>query len=114
MLYVLAIGVFIGYDMPRQLGKRETGSTVAVPIFGDFLMRSQIDKPIIPFRRPNDIQVIPVHAETGERVSPKDKHAILEIFKPGQRPGGVLIDVVSSTDKKIKPPNGSLSTQGLY
>ena len=35
----LAIGVFIGYDRPRPLGKRETGSTVAVPIFGDFLMR---------------------------------------------------------------------------
>ncbi|MDC1408962.1 penicillin-binding protein 1A, partial [Candidatus Puniceispirillum sp.] len=67
----LAIGVFIGYDRPRPLGKRETGSTVAVPIFGDFLMRSQIDKPVIPFRRPNDIQVIPVHAETGERVLPK-------------------------------------------
>ena len=45
----LAIGVFIGYDRPRPLGKRETGSTVAVPIFGDFLMRSQIDKPNIPF-----------------------------------------------------------------
>ena len=85
----LAIGVFIGYDRPRPLGKRETGSTVAVPIFGDFLMNSQIDKPNIPFRRPNDIHVIPVHAETGERVLPKDKAAILEIFKPGQRPGGV-------------------------
>ena len=47
----LAIGVFIGYDRPRPLGKRETGSTVAVPIFGDFVMRSQIDKPNIPFRR---------------------------------------------------------------
>ena len=33
----LAVGVFVGYDTPRPLGKRETGSTVAVPIFGDFI-----------------------------------------------------------------------------
>ena len=110
----LAIGVFIGYDRPRPLGKRETGSTVAVPIFGDFLMRSQIDKPNIPFRRPNGIQVIPVHAETGERALPKDEAAILEIFKPGQRPGGVLIDVAPASGKKHKARRGSLATQGLY
>ena len=110
----LAIGVFIGYDRPRPLGKRETGSTVAVPIFGDFLMRSQIDKPNIPFRRPNDIHVIPVHAETGERVLPKDKAAILEIFKPGQRPGGALIDVAPGLSNKTMAPNGGLATQGLY
>ncbi len=110
----LAIGVFIGYDRPRPLGKRETGSTVAVPIFGDFLMRSQIDKPNIPFRRPNGIQVIPVHAETGERALPKDEAAILEIFKPGQRPGGVLIDVAPAAGKKNKARRGSLATQGLY
>jgi len=110
----LAIGVFIGYDRPRPLGKRETGSTVAVPIFGDFLMRSQIDKPVIPFRRPNDIQVIPVHAETGERVLPKDPQAILEIFKPGQWPGGVLIDVAPRMDGQAKTTGGTLATQGLY
>jgi penicillin-binding protein 1A len=110
----LAIGVFIGYDRPRPLGKRETGSTVAVPIFGDFLMRSQIDKPVIPFRRPNDIQVIPVHAETGERVLPKDQQAILEIFKPGQRPGGVLIDVAPGMDGQATTTGGTLATQGLY
>ena len=62
----------------------------------------------------NDIQVIPVHAETGERVLPKDKEAILEIFKPGQRPGGVLIDVAPGMDKKTKAPNRGLALQGLY
>ena len=110
----LAIGVFIGYDKPRPLGKHETGSTVAVPIFGDFVMRSQIDKPNIPFRRPNDIHVIPVHAETGERVLPREKGAILEIFKPGQRPGGALIDVAPGPGKKTVAPNGGLTTQGLF
>ena len=77
-------------------------------------MRSQIDKPVIPFRRPNDIQVIPVHAETGKRVLLKDQQAILEIFKPGQRPGGVLIDVTSGMDGQATTTGGTLATQGLY
>ena len=40
----LAVGVFVGYDMPRPLGKSETGSTVAVPIFGDFTGLSICDR----------------------------------------------------------------------
>jgi penicillin-binding protein 1A len=111
----LAVGVFVGYDIPRPLGKSETGSTVAVPIFGDFLARSQIDKPVIPFRRPNDILLIPVHAETGERVLPSDKNAIIEVFKPDQRPGGELIDVPQSLSADTEVPGGgALTTQGLY
>ena len=107
----LAVGVFVGYDQPRPLGKRETGSSVAVPIAGDFLARSQKGRPVIPFRRPNDTLVIPVHAETGERVLQSDPNAVLEVFKPGQRPGGVLIDVPSGT---AAPAANRLTTQGLY
>ena len=111
----LVVGVFVGYDLPRPLGKSETGSTVAVPIFGDFMTRSQIDKPVIPFRRPNDILLIPVHAETGERVLPSDKNAIIEVFKPDQRPGGALIDVPQSgIDNGGTVTGGALTTQGLY
>ena len=110
----LAIGVFIGYDQPRPLGKSETGSTVAVPIFGDFLARSQIDKPVIPFRRPNNTLVIPVHAETGERVLQTDANAILEIFKPGQRPDGTLIDVPAGDGNSNDVPKTGLKTRGLY
>ena len=110
----LAIGVFIGYDLPRPLGKRETGSSVAVPVFGDFVMRSQIGKPIIPFRRPNNVQVIPVHAESGERVLPKDQQAILEIFKPGQRPGGVLIDMAPGMSGEASSTGQTITTQEIY
>ena len=95
----LAVGVFVGYDTPRQLGKRETGSTVAVPIFGDFIAAAQAGRPVIPFRRPGGVTIIPVNAETGERVMPGDEKAIYEVFKPGQRPGGTLIDVPGSTAK---------------
>ena len=108
----LAVGVFVGYDTPRQLGKRETGSTVAVPIFGDFIAAAQAGRPVIPFRRPGGVTIIPVNAETGERVMPGDEKAIYEVFKPGQRPGGTLIDVPGSTTKSA--PEEEIVIPGLF
>ncbi len=108
----LAVGVFVGYDTPRQLGKRETGSTVAVPIFGDFIAAAQADKPVIPFRRPSGVTIIPVNAETGERVLPNHEKAIFEVFKPGQRPGGALIDVPGSSVRAA--PSDEITMPGLF
>ncbi len=90
----LVAGVYIGYDVPRPLGKRETGSTAAVPIFHQFMKEALKNAPVIPFRRPGGITMVPVHAETGERISPSDKMAVMEVFKPGQWPkAGTLIDI---------------------
>jgi len=108
----LTVGVFVGYDMPRPLGKRETGSTVAVPIFGDFIERASAGRPVIPFRRPSGVTLIPVDSETGERALPNDPRAIMEVFKPGQRPGGDLIDVPGALDGAGS--NGVVSTPGLF
>ena len=40
----LVIGVYIGYDNPKTLGKNETGSKVALPIFKDFVENAFIKK----------------------------------------------------------------------
>ena len=90
----LVAGVYVGYDLPRALGKRETGTSAAVPIFKRFMTDALEDAPKIDFRRPNGINLIPVHSETGKRVRASDPDAIIEAFKPGQKPGEtVLIDV---------------------
>ena len=87
----LVAGVYVGYDIPRPLGKRETGSTAAVPIFKQFIMDALEDKPLIPFRRPGGITLVPLHAETGERVLPDHEMAVMEVFKPGQRPKSTIV-----------------------
>ena len=105
----LVVGVYVGYDVPRPLGKSETGSTAAVPIFKDFMIDALANAPAIPFRRPGGISLVPVHAETGERVRHDDKMAVLEVFKPGQRPkSGILIDLPDD-----KPASG-VDAPALY
>ena len=82
----LVAGVFVGFDDPRPLGYKETGSSVAAPIFKDFMKKVLDNTPDLPFRRPAGIKLILVNPRTGLKVSSNQKGAILEAFKPGQLP----------------------------
>ena len=110
----LVVGVYVGFDKPRPLGKRETGSTAAVPIFGDFIRRVMDGKPAIPFRRPTGVNLFTINPETGERAAPDEGNTIIEAFKPGQRPLEK-----SSSQRVIDVPGSSTTTvaqplPGLY
>lgn len=83
----LVIGVYIGYDKPRNLGRRATGGALAAPIARDFMKLALADKPAIPFRVPAGIKLIRVDAKSGMRAGPGDGgRTILEAFKPGTAP----------------------------
>lgn len=61
----LVVGVFVGYDKPRTLGKKETGASVALPAFIAFMKEALADKPNTPFRVPRGVQLLTVNAQTG-------------------------------------------------
>lgn len=82
----LVVGVFMGFDDPRSLGKRETGSSVAVPVFKDFMEQALKDEPIVPFRMPRGIRNVQINAETGVRAQPGDEKVIWESFLVGTEP----------------------------
>jgi penicillin-binding protein 1A len=84
----LTAGAFVGFDEPRTLGRRETGASVAAPIFRDFMKEALDGKPAIPFRVPPGIRLVRVNVATGLPASPGDKNVILEAFRPGTEPTG--------------------------
>jgi penicillin-binding protein 1A len=102
----LVVGVYVGFDKLKPLGKRETGSTAAVPIFESFITAAMQNRPQIPFRRPDGINLYTINARTGVRASPQDPDSLLEAFKPGQEP---LID---SGDNAVIGNDGTASSQG--
>lgn len=79
----LAVAVFVGFDGPTSLGARETGSSVAAPIFRDFMAEALKDKPPVPFRIPPGVRLVRVDAATGRPAQPGDRNVIYEAFKPG-------------------------------
>jgi len=83
----LVVGIYIGYDKPRNLGRGATGGHLAAPIAKDFLKLALADKPAVPFKVPAGIKLIRVDAKTGMRAGPGDGgRTILEAFKPGTAP----------------------------
>jgi penicillin-binding protein 1A len=84
----LVVGVFVGFDNPRSLGKRETGGSVAVPIFKEFMRDAFTDALLTPFRTPPGIRNIQVNAATGRPASMGDTNLIWESFVSGTEPMG--------------------------
>jgi penicillin-binding protein 1A len=83
----IVVGIYIGYDKPRNLGRKATGGVLAAPIARDFMKLALADKPAIPFRVPAGIKLIRVDQMTGMRAGPGDGgKTILEAFKPGTAP----------------------------
>ena len=77
----LVIGVYIGYDEPKSLGKYETGSKVALPVFKKFVETALYKEDFKPFTVPPEIYFYPVNYDTGEISNFEDKKSILESFK---------------------------------
>jgi penicillin-binding protein 1A len=82
----LVVGVFIGYDTPRPMGKGQTGGHVAAPIFAHFMKAALADKKAVPFRIPPGVKLVRVSLRTGLRAQGGEGDAILEAFKPNEEP----------------------------
>jgi len=112
----LVVGVFAAFDNPIPLGKRETGSSVAAPIFRDFMAAALAGKPAIPFRIPTGVRMVRVNSRTGRLARPGDKQVILEAFKPGTEPSGQseVLQGESWSPTGGSVVNPSTGTGGLY
>ena len=103
----LVIGIYVGYDQPRSLGYKQTGSSVAVPIFKNFAKKIQINKNKKPFRIPSGISFVRIDPGTG-KVS-NDKDAINEPFILGSEPYSDSINVIDGLENF---DNNSISGTG--
>ncbi|MCI5049058.1 MAG: penicillin-binding protein 1A [Rickettsiales bacterium] len=61
----LVAGIYIGYDQPKSLGKKETGSRVALPGFIEAMDAALKDQPARPFRIPPGVRMMQVDRKTG-------------------------------------------------
>jgi penicillin-binding protein 1A len=116
----LVVGVYLGYDKPRHLGRGATGGVLAAPIVRDFMKVALADKPAVPFRVPPGIKLIRVDPRSGMRAGPGDQRVILEAFKPGTAPSdnysaigvsdadGRPVGVSPEADRAIRTGTGGL------
>jgi penicillin-binding protein 1A len=79
-------GVWVGFDEEGSLGRGETGSRAASPIWLGFMQRAMADRPVKVFEVPEGIVFSRIDAETGLLPIPESKETIFECFKDGTVP----------------------------
>ena len=77
----LVIGVYVGYDNPKSLGKYETGSKAALPIFKDFVEKALYKEDFYEFEIPEKIYLTSLNYDTGLKSAPGEKNSIIEALK---------------------------------
>jgi penicillin-binding protein 1A len=82
----LVTGTWVGYDEERKLGKHETGSRAAAPIWVKFMKGALEDTPIDNFEVPDGVEFAKIDPVTGLLAAPTTKDVIFEVFKTGTAP----------------------------
>ena len=77
----LVVGVYVGYDNPKTLGKFETGSKAALPIFKNFIENTLFKEDFEEFLIPENIFLTSLNYDTGLKSSIGDKNTIIEALK---------------------------------
>jgi len=79
-------GTWVGFDDEAPLGKSETGSRAASPIWLGFMQRILADKPLKVFEVPEGVVFTKIDAETGLLPIPESKETAFVCFKEGTEP----------------------------
>ena len=77
----LVVGVYVGFDNPKTLGKFETGSKAALPIFKDFVENALFKEDFNDFKVPENIFLTALNYDTGSKSSVTEKNIIIEALK---------------------------------
>ena len=77
----LVVGVYVGFDEPKSLGRYETGSKTALPIFKAFIKNAVKKKDARPFKVAKNIKMMVIDLITGKKANFGSKKTIIEAFK---------------------------------
>ena len=77
----LVIGVYVGMDNPKPLGKYETGSKTALPVFESFVKKGIKKSDARPFKVAEGITMMVVDSYTGQKAKFTSKDTIVEAYK---------------------------------
>jgi penicillin-binding protein 1A len=95
--------VWVGFDQPSSLGRREYGASTALPIWLDFMAVALKDKPQAHMLQPEGIVTARIDKETGKIAAPGATNSMFEIYRKENAP----------TEKVNRAPSDS-DTESIY
>ncbi len=99
----LVVGLYVGYDTPQTMGKKETGASVALPGFIEFMQAALKDTPVEDFVAPSGIETRTVavnkSASVGGETMPQTNGSL------PNSPVQLIDELVISSDEPIFKPD---------
>jgi penicillin-binding protein 1A len=83
----VTVGVWVGFDIKKNLGKRETGSKAASPIYVKFMEKflEKYDE-VQQYRKPSGVIMVEIDKYTGKLLTPDCLYPFMEAFLTGTEP----------------------------
>ena len=101
--------VYIGFDEPEHLGRRESGASAALPVWVDFMGNALKKYPEQELVIPENIVSRFIDQDSGEITSPENPDGYTEYFLEGTEPQGVLVNTSPSAEQAPAPAVDSKS-----
>ncbi|OUS06702.1 hypothetical protein A9Q81_02135 [Gammaproteobacteria bacterium 42_54_T18] len=101
--------VWVGFDAPQTLGRREYGGTAALPIWIEFMGEALKDFPIKEKPQPEGLVTVKIDPETGKRATASQSNSIFEIFRSELAP-----KAEKETETHNTQPEDDLSPEELF
>ena len=98
----LAIGVYVGSDNPKPLGKYETGAKTALPVFKNFVKNAVKKKDARPFKVADNISMMVIDHLTGKKALLQSKKTIIESYKSNPK------KIISNSDINNRFKNNNI------
>lgn len=109
----MAVGVYIGYDKPKNMGRAATGGELAAPIFAAFMKNAMEGKPPEQFAIPQGMTPVWIDPKTGVRTA-NTEGAVLEVFKPGTGPNLITSVIGVDSSAFLNIGDADTSSDGLF
>lgn len=101
-----------GFDQNKLMGRKEYGTTVALPIWMDFMRTALAGRPLRHLKQPEGVVSLRIDPHTGQLARPDQPDAIFEYFSEDNLPGQEGSD--SSPTIGTPTPSSGMSVQDLF
>ena len=106
--------VFVGFDEPAHLGRRESGASAALPIWVDYMGEVLPDFPQQPEAIPEQIVTRFINQESGELTRTDDPEGYEEYFLSGTEPTNPVNPLVDAGSPGSGSGGGESVTESLF
>ena len=100
--------VWVGFDQPAPLGRKEVGGRAALPVWIDYMAVALADKPVTLTEIPTGIEPAYVSKKTGKAVPQSNSSAYLEYFMAGTEPSESQPSLTDPFNTEEQDPSGML------